>query len=117
MKLQKEEARSSWKGSGDGNTEKLWFDIARKTKPTVFKGYDETTLKANVTALVLDSEVVDELSDKIKKSAIITDESCFYAESQLSKIGDKGIISTENAEFKVTDTRKTPQGIFIHFGK
>ena len=40
MKLQKEEARSSWKGSGDGNTEKLWFDIARKNKPTVFKGYD-----------------------------------------------------------------------------
>ena len=115
MKLQKEEARSSWKGSGDGNTEKLWFDIARKTKPTVFKGYDETTLKANVTALVLDSEVVDELSDKIKKSAIITDESCFYAESG-GQVGDKGIISTENAEFKVTDTRKTPQGIFIHFG-
>ena len=53
MKLQKEEARSSWKGSGDGNTEKLWFDIARKIKPTVFKGYNESTLKANVTALVL----------------------------------------------------------------
>ncbi len=115
MKLQKEEARSSWKGSGDVNTDKLWFDIARKTKPTVFKGYDETTLRANVTALVLDSEVVDELSDKIKKSAIITNESCFYAESG-GQVGDKGIISSENAEFKVTDTRKTPQGIFIHFG-
>ena len=58
MKLQKR-ARSSWKGSGDGNTENYGL-ILQKTKPTVFR-IDETTLKANVTALVLDSEAVNEL--------------------------------------------------------
>ena len=63
---------------------------------------------------VLTSVIINK-SHQIKKSAIITDESCFYAESG-GQVGDKGIISTENAEFKVTDTRKTPQGIFIHFG-
>ena len=66
--------------------------------------------------MVLDIEAVDELSDKTKKSAIITNESCFYAESG-GQVGDKGIISSENAEFSVTDTRKTPKGIYIHFGK
>ena len=30
MEAQKEEARSSWKGSGDQGTQKLWFDLAKK---------------------------------------------------------------------------------------
>ena len=51
MKLQKEEARSSWKGSGDGDTQKLWFDLAKKIKPTTFDGYKETTIIANISAL------------------------------------------------------------------
>ena len=115
MKLQKEEARSSWKGSGDGDTQKLWFDLAKKIKPTTFDGYKETTIIANISALVLNSEQVQNLSDNNEQSAIITDKSCFYAESG-GQVGDKGTIASDTAEFKVTDTRKTPQGIFIHFG-
>ena len=115
MKLQKEEARSSWKGSGDGDTQKLWFDLAKKIKPTTFDGYKETTIIANISALVLNSEQVQNLSDNNEQSAIITDKSCFYAESG-GQVGDKGTITSDTAEFKVTDTRKTPQGIFIHFG-
>ena len=115
MKLQKEEARSSWKGSGDGDTQKLWFDLAKKIKPTTFDGYKETTIIANISALVLNSEQVQNLSDNNEQSAIITDKSCFYAESG-GQVGDKGFITSDTAEFKVTDTRKTPQGIFIHFG-
>ena len=115
MKLQKEEARSSWKGSGDGDTQKLWFDLAKKIKPTTFDGYKETTIIANISALVLNSEQVQNLSDNNEQSAIITDKSCFYAESG-GQVGDKGFITSDTAEFKVTDTRKTSQGIFIHFG-
>ena len=115
MKLQKEEARSSWKGSGDGDTQKLWFDLAKKIKPTTFDGYKETTIIANISPLVLNSEQVQNLSDNNEQSAIITDKSCFYAESG-GQVGDKGTITSDNTEFKVTDTRKTPQGIFIHFG-
>ena len=115
MKLQKEEARSSWKGSGDGDTQKLWFDLAKKIKPTTFDGYKETTTIANISALVLNSEQVQNLSDNNEQSAIITDKSCFYAESG-GQVGDKGTITSDTSEFKVTDTRKTPQGIFIHFG-
>ena len=115
MKLQKEEARSSWKGSGDGDTQKLWFDLAKKIKPTTFDGYKETTIIANISALVLNSEQVQNLSDNNEQSAIITDKSCFYAESG-GQVGDKGTITSDTSEFKVTDTRKTPQGIFIHFG-
>ncbi len=115
MKLQKEEARSSWKGIGDGDTQKLWFDLAKKIKPTTFDGYKETTIIANISALVSDSEQVQNLSDNNEQSAIVTDKSCFYAESG-GQVGDKGTITSDTAEFKVTDTRKTPQGIFIHFG-
>ena len=115
MKLQKKEARSSWKGSGDGDTQKLWFDLAKKIKPTTFDGYKETTIIANISALVLNSEQVQNLSDNNEQSAIITDKSCFYAESG-GQVGDKGTIISDTAEFKVTDTRKTPQGIFTHFG-
>ena len=91
MKLQKEEARSSWKGSGDGDTQKLWFDLAKKIKPTTFDGYKETTIIANISALVLNSEQVQNLNDNNEQSAIITDKSCFYAESG-GQVGDLSLI-------------------------
>ena len=47
---------------------------------------------------------------------IITEKTCFYGESG-GQVGDTGTIKSSKGEFLVTDTRKTPQGIFIHFGK
>ena len=29
MEMQKQEARSSWKGSGDSATQKIWFDLVK----------------------------------------------------------------------------------------
>ena len=52
----------------------------------------------------------------MKYCIIITENTCFYGESG-GQVGDTGTIKSKNGEFLVKDTKKTSQGIFIHFGK
>ncbi len=115
MEAQKKEARSSWKGSGDDTTQKIWFDLAKKIKSTNFEGYEKNSTKTLIST-ILDKSLELDYADEISKEyAIIVDNTCFYAESG-GQVGDIGIISNENFNFEVTDTKKTPQGIFIHIG-
>ena len=116
MGVQKQEARSSWKGSGDSATQKIWFELAKKIKPTVFQGYEKTEAKSNIISILKDFEEINKTSEEKNNYAIITENTCFYAESG-GQIGDKGLITSNNNKFKVQDTKKTQQGIFIHFGE
>ena len=115
MESQKKEARSSWKGSGDSATQKIWFELAKKIKPTVFQGYEKTEANSNIISILKDFEEINKASEDKNNYAIITENTCFYAESG-GQIGDKGLIISNNNKFKVQDTKKTQQGIFIHFG-
>ena len=115
MEAQKKEARSSWKGSGDDTAQKIWFDLAKKNKLTEFEGYDKSSTSSIIKAILNGSEEL-KIADKTSKEyALIVENTCFYAESG-GQVGDKGIIFNENFNFEVSDTKKTPQGIFIHFG-
>ena len=116
MKMQKQEARSSWKGSGDAATQKIWFDLAKKIKPTNFLGYEKTSIKSSILSILKDFEEVNETNNDSKNYLTITENTCFYAESG-GQVGDRGMIISQNTEFKVLDTKKTQQGIFIHFGE
>ena len=116
MEMQKQEARSSWKGSGDSATQKIWFDLAKKIKPTNFLGYEKTTIKSSILSILKDFKEVNKTTNDSKNYIIITENTCFYAESG-GQVGDRGMIISQNTEFKVLDTKKTQQGIFIHFGE
>src|SRR6056300_608548 len=116
MDAQKEEARASWKGSGDTATQKIWFELAKKYNPTIFDGYEKNSIKSKILSILHNSNEVDFLKDKSSEGSIITENTCFYGESG-GQVGDTGTIKSKNGEFLVTDTKKTPQGIFIHFGK
>ena len=116
MEMQKQEARSSWKGSGDSATQKIWFDLAKKIKPTNFLGYEKTTIKSSILSILKDFKEVNKTTNYSKNYPIITENTCFYAESG-GQVGDRGKIISQNTEFKVLDTKKTQQGIFIHFGE
>jgi len=117
MESQKEEARASWKGSGDTATQKIWFELAKKLNPTIFEGYEKNNIESKILTILKNFEEVDILFENTgEELVIITQKTCFYGESG-GQVGDTGIIKSNNGEFLVTDTRKTPQGIFIHFGK
>ena len=116
MEAQKHEARASWKGSGDDGIQKIWFDLAKKFKPTVFEGYTKSSISSEIISIIQDNKEVDSVNKANQDFALIAKNTCFYGESG-GQIGDRGKIFNNNFEFQVTDTKKTPQGIFIHFGK
>jgi alanyl-tRNA synthetase len=71
--------------------------------PTPFKGYESCSLETEVLEV-------------LENGAVILKESPFYGESG-GQVGDQGLLKSATAEFKVTDTQKTPEGILVHLGE
>ncbi|MFW5426046.1 MAG: alanine--tRNA ligase [Methylophagaceae bacterium] len=107
MEAQRTRARSASNFSG-GLSEQVTID-----GETEFRGYDSTRQQATVTSILVDGEHVDQLHQG-QQGIIVLDHSPFYAESG-GQAGDLGQISTDNANFEVTDTRKQGKA-FTHIG-
>ena len=115
MDQRKAEARKSWKGSGSGAINKLWFDLKDKLGPTEFVGYNTDKTEAKILSIIQNEKEIDEAGDG-SEIIIVLNQTCFYAESG-GQIGDTGEIITETGKVKVTDTQKFFGNFFIHFGK
>ena len=113
MAAQKAKARAAWSGSGEAADDTIWFDIAERNGVTEFLGYDTEIAEAEVLALVRDGSEV-ETADKGDTVQIVVNQTPFYGESG-GQVGDSGVIASDTAEIKVTDTRKSA-GVFIHIG-
>ncbi len=70
-----------------------------------FVGYDSLESEAVILAIVAGNDKSSFL--------VVTDRTPFYAESG-GQVGDTGLITTKDARLLVSDTRKTPQGHFLH---
>jgi alanyl-tRNA synthetase len=112
MKAQRETARRSWSGSGEAATETIWLDLAQNLDATEFLGYTAEVSQAFVLALVDGNTEIDTLDVKAK-ARMVVNQTPFYAESG-GQIGDAGFVSWDGGEARVTDTQKTPSGLFIH---
>ena len=110
---QKSRARSSWSGSGDKSTEKIWFNLSNKINKTEFIGYENNVSQAEVLSIISNSVEVNQIS-KNQQGCIILNQSVFYAESG-GQIGDVGNIRCGESNFKVTDTQKK-ENLIIHYG-
>jgi alanyl-tRNA synthetase len=110
---QKSRARSSWTGSGDKSTEKIWFNLSNKLNKTEFIGYENNVSQAEVLSIISNGAEVDQIS-KDQQGCIILNQSVFYAESG-GQIGDIGYIRCGESNFKVTDTQKK-ENLIIHDG-
>jgi len=111
MEEQKEKARSSWKGSGDSGTNKVWYEIKEKCGATDFLGYKTLHAEANVLALVQDGKEIDSISSG--EAFIITNQTPFYGESG-GQVGDIGSIENNNFKAEILDTKKEFGDLFIH---
>ena len=110
MAEQKAAARRAWSGSGDAATETIWLDLGERLGSTEFLGYTSESAEGQVTALVVDGAEVNSSKGEV---AIVTNQTPFYAESG-GQQGDTGVISWEGGSASVSDTFKTPAGMFVH---
>ncbi|MDY0297176.1 MAG: alanine--tRNA ligase [Acidobacteriota bacterium] len=83
---------------------------------TRFTGYTLQEDTATVSAVYLDGKPVHsaKTTGGEKELILIFDRTPFYAESG-GQVGDRGKGHTDNAFFRVTDTRKTGNGAFLHY--
>ncbi len=112
MDEQKATARKAWSGSGDSVTETIWLDLSQTLEPTEFLGYNSDTAEAVVTALVVDNDAVESVGKGVN-ARMLVNQTPFYAESG-GQVGDVGWLSWDGGSARITDTKKTPSGIFVH---
>ena len=89
------------------------LSMVDKSVATVFTGYSELSSECNIEYIISAGE--DNAFISGGSAVVITDRTPFYAESG-GQVGDTGVIRTANGVFTVTDTRKTPEGIYLHTG-
>ncbi len=116
MAEQKAKARAAWAGSGESVDLTVWFDVLDQAGATDFLGYDTEKAEGQVSALVVDGALVDEI--KAGGSGwIVVNQTPFYGEAG-GQIGDTGEIrKLENRQdiAQVEDTRKFADGkVYAH---
>ncbi|MBE9532802.1 MAG: alanine--tRNA ligase, partial [Proteobacteria bacterium] len=107
MEAQRTRARSASQFAG-GLSEQITIE-----GETDFCGYDKANSQATITSILVEGEHVDQLHQG-QQGIIVLDNSPFYAESG-GQAGDLGQISTNTANFDVSDTRKQGKA-FTHIG-
>ena len=116
MEKQKEEARASWAGSGEAQTEAIWFRLRDSLGATEFLGYEAETAEGEVLALVRDGAGID-AAKAGEEVAIVVNQTPFYAESG-GQVADNGVIETaDGGRVLVRDVQKRADGLLVHLGK
>jgi len=108
-------ARAAWTGSGETATEAVWFGFRQLLGATEFLGYETEEAEGMVFKLARDGEEVLTLK-KGESGAVVLNQTPFYAESG-GQVGDTGLMTGEGVRFRVTDTQKKADGLFVHFGE
>ena len=116
MEKQKAEARKNWAGSGDAGTEKVWFEVQEKVGHSEFLGYNTLRADAQITALVVNGQMINAVSNVGGEFCLMSNQTPFYAEMG-GQCGDIGLISNENTTIQVLDTKKKLDGVAVHYCK
>lgn len=115
MEEQRVKARNAREVTNYMGADATVYDEIDAAVTSEFVGYDRLTHISNITVLTTESEIVEAISEG-QKGTIFVDETPFYA-TMGGQEGDKGVISTVNGEFTVTDTIKLLGGKIGHVGK
>lgn len=79
-----------------------------------FLGYEKNECQGNIIRIISDEdEIVDSINDG-ERGIVILDKTTFYGESG-GQVGDTGEIISDKFKLKVTDTKKTKDGLHLHF--
>lgn len=81
---------------------------------TEFLGYETINGESVILAIVKGNKLVSAAAVQEEVSVLLA-ATPFYAESG-GQVGDKGKLETETGIFEVSDTRRLPDGKYLHFG-
>ncbi len=108
MEKQKNQAKSA-------NNFKASVQIKIDKEPTIFHGYSDIKSESSIEAIIVDDNLVSEVSDK-QACSLVVNNTPFYAESG-GQVGDVGKIFNDQMTFTVSDTQKLPNGVVVHIGQ
>ena len=102
---------ASGKDGGDGDASGFEGEVG--LPPTPFLGYEGTGSDAEITALLDGSGAPVKHLSSGSTGAVVLSHTPFYAESG-GQVGDTGLITGQGIEAEVTETRRSPEGTFLH---
>jgi len=114
MEEQRVKARSARKVTNYMGADATVYDEIDAAVTTEFVGYDNLVYDSKVSVLTTETEIVEAITEG-ENATIFVGETPFYA-TMGGQEGDKGVICTADAEFKVTDTIKLLGGKVGHVG-
>jgi alanyl-tRNA synthetase len=108
--------RSEFHGSGDVAVAGVFQGIADRLGPTKFLGYQETSARSRIVALIADGKEVEVVGPYSRDVAVIVAETPFYGE-QGGQMGDAGTIASAKALLRVHDCKRPVSTLWVHFGE
>jgi len=114
MKEQKDMARKARKHSNYMGADATVYDEIDPHITSEFTGYDKLEDSGKILVLTTETEIVDALTEG-QPGTVITDKTPFYA-TMGGQAGDRGVITTKDGEFKVTETINLKGGRVGHVG-
>ncbi len=113
MREQKQRARDARAGMGDVSWGDDSLAALDKSEKSEFWGYNALTTDCRIKQILFGGEAASAVSGG--DAVLVLDKTVFYAESG-GQVGDTGTITTSTGKFTVTDTKKTHEGQYLHFG-
>lgn len=111
----KARSRSAQKNIQQVASENLFADFVVEKGITQFIGYLNGSIESPISAIVVDGQFVDSISEG-QEAMVILDCTPFYAEMG-GQIGDTGDLTGEKSKFTVTNTIAPYKGVIAHVGK
>ena len=79
-----------------------------------FLGYEKNECQGNIIRIISDEDEIVDSINEAERGIVILDKTTFYGESG-GQVGDTGEIISDKFKLKVTDTKKTKDGLHLHF--
>jgi len=115
--MEEQRKRADFSGSGEVAVEAIFQSILNRVGGTTFLGYQSTSARSEIVALVADGKEVKQVAaGHVGSVAVICRETPFYGE-QGGQVGDQGTAQGPEGTFTVTDTKKPLPTLTVHVGE
>ena len=115
MEMQRKRAREAQKENRAWDLAMAVTNNFQELSKTEFVGYDSLNTEVNLLGALVEGEKKDVVYEG-EEAYLLLDKTPFYGEGG-GQIGDKGLITFSHGSVEITDTKKLPDGKFVHVGK